>query len=144
MDDAIVVFNGSILKTTNCKPQSLFSDAEMLCCWSLFSEWGECLSSWWLDIAVVDEVTVMKRLKGKGQTPYFPLGPSLQSYRYRYETGSLLVILFLLLLNLTIVLCMQGDITAVSIRLLKRLPLLGIAWRLFPLSHWAGKPCRAQ
>lgn len=30
MDDVAVVFNGSILKTTNCNQQSLFSDAEVL------------------------------------------------------------------------------------------------------------------
>lgn len=46
--------------------------------------------------------------------------------KYLYEAGSLLVILFLLLLNLAIVLCMWRNITAVCNRLL-RLLLLRIA-----------------
>lgn len=46
--------------------------------------------------------------------------------KYRYEAGSLLVILFLLLLNSAIVLCMWRNITAVCNRLL-RLLLLRIA-----------------
>lgn len=61
---------------------------------------------------------------------------------YHYEAQSLLVILFLLLLNLAIALCMCGNITAVCIRLLRRLPLLGIAWRVFSFSHWASEPHR--
>lgn len=78
----------------------------------------------WLDIVVADEVKVMKGLKGNGRGGGVR-DPTLSTG----TTGNLglLVILFLLLLNLTIVLCMRGDITAVSIRLLKRLPLLGIA-----------------
>lgn len=46
--------------------------------------------------------------------------------KYHYEAGSLLVFLFLLLLNLAIVLCMRRNITAVCNRLL-RLLLLRIA-----------------
>lgn len=52
---------------------------------------------------------------------------------------SLLVILFLLLLHLSFVRCMLGDITAVDIRLL-RWPWLRIAWRGFPFSQCGSEP----
>jgi len=50
---------------------------------------------------------------------------------YPDEAGSSLTIVFLLLLNVAVALCMRRNISAVCIALWKRLPLLGIAWRVF-------------
>ncbi len=64
--------------------------------------------------------------------PLFPSRPFVLSYHLCYEAESLLIILFLLLLNVAFALCTRGNISAVCISYLRGCPSVGLPEGIFP------------
>lgn len=95
----------------------------------------------WLSIGVANkycDVGIRGRWLGGSinyiaETTYFPVAPSLWIWVFPCHSISLVIKFSCCIMH-------GCNITAVCIRLLKRLPLLGSAWRVFPFSHWASEP----